>query len=172
MLEATFVMIKPNVMKKPKQEQERILKHIMDLFSKRNLSIIALKQHKLSLEQARNHYKEHEGKVFFENLTHYMADDVLSMVVLGENAIAEVRLLVGPANVERAKIEFPNSIRALYGDPTNAAANAIHASDSTESAEREINHIFPEMHFQQPNSISHKKVLCKEKNNFCSNKKD
>lgn len=160
MIEATFVMIKPNVMKLEKSLRNRIKRDIVERYINMGLDVIGIKDTTLSLEQAEEHYQEHKGKDFYEDLTHFMiSDEVCMMIVVGENAIEKVRKENGPTNVLKAREEAPTSIRALYGDPTFAAANAIHASDSKESAEREINRFFPEINFKQPGAKEAKEQI-------------
>ena len=150
MIEFTFVMIKPNIMNKEKEERNQIIKNILSRYVEAGLDITLKEETTLTLKQAREHYKEHEGKDFYDDLTHFMADKVTKMVVYGENAIEKVRTINGPTNVEKARKEAPNSLRALYGDIKFAPANAVHASDSKESAEREINYFYEGIHFKQP----------------------
>jgi nucleoside-diphosphate kinase len=84
-------------------------------------------------------YIEKEG--FFAELVEFMCSGpVVAMVLEGENAISKVRELIGPTDSEEARKVAPNSIRALFG--TDKGKNAIHASDSKESAFYEIPYIF------------------------------
>ena len=62
------------------------------------------------------------------------------MVLAKENAIKDWRTLIGPTNVELARQEVPRSMRAQYG--TDTTHNAVHGSDSSESARREIKFFF------------------------------
>ena len=81
---------------------------------------------------------EHDGKPFFEKLVEYMTSGpVIVQVLEGENAIALNRELMGATNPEDAE---PGTIRADFAD--NIDANAVHGSDSPESAAREIDYFF------------------------------
>ena len=62
------------------------------------------------------------------------------MELVADNAILAWRQFIGPTNTQKAKQEAPNSIRGLFG--TDGTRNAVHGSDSTESAERELNFWF------------------------------
>jgi nucleoside-diphosphate kinase len=82
----------------------------------------------------KRHYKEHEGKPFFEDLCSEMANkDVSAIVITGENAVARLRQLTGATDPLRAA---SGTLRRKYG--TSVRQNAVHASDSVESANREI----------------------------------
>lgn len=70
-----------------------------------------------------------------------MSSDVcVGMELVGEGSIQKWREFIGPTNTQRAQQEAPNSIRALFG--TDGTKNAVHGSDSQESAHREINFWF------------------------------
>ena len=154
MIEATYVMIKPNIAKLEASLKDPIVKDIISRYNACGLDVIAMKKARLTLEQAEVHYDHLKDEDFFEELTNFMADEVIEMIVIGENAVEVVRKINGPTNVLKARKESPNSIRALYGDPNFACANAIHASDSKENAEIEINRFFPELHFKQPKFLN------------------
>ncbi len=81
------------------------------------------------------HYKEHEGKDFYEGLIQQLTGELVVAAIFEgpEGMIQKVRDLVGVTDPARAK---PGTIRATYGE--SVRDNAIHASDSPESAEREI----------------------------------
>lgn len=95
----------------------------------------------MTVAQARQFYAEHTGKPFFENLTNFIASDVVvGMELVSENAVAKWRELMGPTNPIQAKTEAPNSIRAYFG--TEGTHNAVHGSDSATSANRELAYFF------------------------------
>ena len=136
-IQQTLVLIKPDAL------QKGITGNIMSILSQANLKIIGLKITKVSQELAELHYKEHKEKPFFKDLINFLqgkdhADRVIAIVYQGENAIDKIRALTGSAHPEKAE---PTSIRGRYGrinSKTQNIENAIHASDSLESAEREI----------------------------------
>ena len=83
-------------------------------------------------------YAEHEGKPFFEDLKKFMTSGPVFVQVLeGENAVQKNRDLMGSTNPKEAKI---GTIRADFAKSIDA--NAIHGSDSKESAKREIEYFF------------------------------
>jgi len=82
-----------------------------------------------------NHYAEHKEKSFFHELVDFILEGpVMAMVVEGENVIEVIRLMVGDKDPRQAS---PGTIRGEFANSTTK--NIIHASDSVESAEREIN---------------------------------
>ena len=108
---------------------------------------------------AREHYAEHRGKPFYENLIDYLtgrihyADEihkrrVVALVYVGENAVARIREVAGPTNPHTARDTAPGTIRSLGTlvsndtplpkDSVNRIDNLIHASATQDEAEREI----------------------------------
>ncbi len=126
--ERTFLMIKPEGV------ERGLIGEIIGRFERKGFKIIAMKLLKISREVAEKQYEEHRGKDFFEGLVSYMSSaPTVSMVIEGENAIAVAREMAGVTNPKLAK---PGTIRGDYG--IDVQRNVIHASDSEESAKREI----------------------------------
>ena len=130
--EQTFVMLKPGVL------QRKICGEIIKRIEQKGFHIQALKMMMIPKELCQTHYAEHEGKEFYAPLTSYMTSGpVVAMVLAGDNVISRLRMLCGTTVVETA---LPGTIR---GDlATHTRMNVIHASDSTQSAEREIGLFF------------------------------
>jgi nucleoside-diphosphate kinase len=130
--ERTFSMLKPGVL------QRRIAGEIIHRIEQKGFQISAMKIMKISRELCETHYAEHKEKPFFEGLVKYMTSGpVIAMILEGEKAISHLRLLCGATNVDEAA---PGTIRGDYASVTQM--NIIHASDSVESAEREIKLFF------------------------------
>lgn len=126
--EKTYVMLKPGVL------QRRLVGEILTRIERKGLDLVALKLMRIDTDLAQRHYGEHEGKPFFNGLIEYITSGpVIAMVIGGEGAIARVRMLAGATKVEESQ---PGTIRGDYGAVTTK--NIIHASDSPQSAEREI----------------------------------
>jgi nucleoside-diphosphate kinase len=103
-------------------------------------TITALELRTLDRATLETHYAEHEGRPFYEPLLDFMASGPsVALVVEGERVIEGLRALAGPTDPIAAA---PGSIRGDYG--TSVRENLIHASDSEESAERELKIFFPE----------------------------
>ena len=131
-MERTFVMIKPDAV------QRGLVGEIISRLEKKGLKIVAMKMINVSRELAERHYAEHREKPFFESLVSYITSaPVVAMVVEGKNAVKVVRTLVGATNPQEA---LPGTIRGDFG--MDIGRNVIHASDSLESAEREISLFF------------------------------
>jgi len=131
-VERTFVMIKPDAV------QRGLVGEIISRLEKKGLKIVAMKMINVSRELAERHYAEHREKPFFESLVSYITSaPVVAMVVEGKNAVKVVRTLVGATNPQEA---LPGTIRGDFG--MDIGRNVIHASDSLESAEREISLFF------------------------------
>ncbi len=127
-MEKTFVLLKPGIL------ERRLYGEIIARFERKNLSIIGMKLLHVSQELAELHYAEHHGKPFYNDLIAYITSSpVLAIAVQGSDAIARIRQLAGATRVEDAS---PGTIRGDFAESTTQ--NVIHASDSSESAEREL----------------------------------
>lgn len=104
-------------------------------------------------------YAEHIGKPFFPTLEEFMTSDVvIGMELVAANAIQKWRSFIGPTNSLKAKAEAPNSIRAMFG--TDGTKNAVHGSDSTASASREINFFFDGTRNMKTSAVLNNCSLC------------
>lgn len=137
-MERTLVLIKPDAMIK------RLAGNIITDLYNLNLKMIGLKLVNVQRELAEQHYEEHKEKPFFQELIQHITgelhnnENVIAIVYQGENAISKVRDAVGKTNPDECE---PHHIRGKYGKihtKTNCHETVIHASDSKESAEREI----------------------------------
>lgn len=131
-VERTFSIIKPDAVGRD------IIGEILSRFEKNGLSVVASRMLRLSEEQAKGFYAEHEGRPFYNDLVAYMTSGpVVVQVLEGEDAIAANRRLMGATNPKDAE---PGTIRADFAE--SVEANAVHGSDSPASAEREIAFFF------------------------------
>ena len=131
-IERTFSIIKPDAVSK------NVIGEITSRFEKAGLKIIASKMLHMTQTQAEGFYAEHKERPFFPDLVGFMTSGpVIVQVLEGENAIAANRDLMGATNPKEAE---PGTIRADYAQSIDA--NAVHGSDSPESAEREIAYFF------------------------------
>ena len=133
-MEKTLSIIKPDAVAK------NVLGKILDRFESVGLKIIAIKMLHLDKDMAEGFYAEHKGKPFFDKLINFMTSGpVVVQVLSGENAIKTNRELMGNTNPEEAA---QGTIRSDFAESIDA--NAVHGSDSSESAEREISYFFNE----------------------------
>jgi len=131
-MERTFVMLKPGVL------QRRIAGELITRLERKGLHLIAMKLMRIPKELAQEHYGEHKGKDFYPDLVEYTTSaPVIAMVLEGDEAVMIVRKMAGSTRVENAE---PGTIRGDYAFHT--WRNIIHASDSTDSAQREIKLFF------------------------------
>ena len=131
-IERTLSIIKPDAVGK------NVIGKIISRFEENNLYLIAGKLVHLSDEMASGFYAEHEGKPFFNDLKKFMTSGPVFVQVLeGENAVQKNRDLMGSTNPKEAA---PGTIRAYFANSIDA--NAVHGSDSVESAKREIEYFF------------------------------
>ena len=131
-LERTLSIIKPDAVAKGHVEE------ICERLNSNGLTIIKKQSLHLDLNKAEGFYIEHKGKPFFEDLVTFMTSGPVQVQVLeGEEAISKYRDVMGNTNPQEAA---PGTIRADFADSIDA--NAVHGSDSPESAKREIEYFF------------------------------
>jgi nucleoside-diphosphate kinase len=131
-VERTLSIVKPDAVGK------NVIGEIYSRFEKNGLRLVAVKMLQLSEEVAGGFYAEHEGRPFFPDLIGFMTSGPVCVQVLeGENAVAVNRELMGATNPQEAEA---GSIRADFAESIDA--NAVHGSDSAESAAREIAYFF------------------------------
>ncbi|MFK0045791.1 nucleoside-diphosphate kinase [Streptomyces sp. NPDC090741] len=134
MTQRTLVILKPDAVRRG-----LIGEIIGRIERKAGWTVPALELRTLDQETLEAHYGEHKGKPFYEPLMGFMASGpVVVLVAEGERVIEGVRQLAGPTDPIAAA---PGSIRGDFGTITRE--NLIHASDSEESAERELKLFFP-----------------------------
>jgi nucleoside-diphosphate kinase len=132
MKQRSFVMLKPDAVKR------RLTGEVLGRFEKRGLNIMAAKMMIIDNNLARKHYGEHSEKPFFKDLVEYITSGpVLAAVIEGKECIALIRKMVGATNPQEADL---GTIRGDYAIDTGR--NIIHASDSPDSASREISLFF------------------------------
>ncbi|MDE0422056.1 MAG: nucleoside-diphosphate kinase [Gammaproteobacteria bacterium] len=130
--ERTLSILKPDAVAK------NLIGEIYSRFEKGGLAIVAAKMVRLTPDVAGGFYAEHRGKPFYEPLIDYMCSGPIVVQVLeGRNAISINRRLMGATDPQQAA---PGTIRADFAQSIDA--NAVHGSDSPESAEREIAYFF------------------------------
>jgi nucleoside-diphosphate kinase len=138
--ERTFIAVKPDAV------QRGLIGEIVKRFETKGYKVIGLKMIRVSDEQAKAHYAEHEGKPFYPRLIRYIqSGPIVAMVVQGYGAVAGARHMMGCTDPNKADM---GTIRADFAQVMEY--NVVHGSDSIESAEREIaiyfdeNELFPE----------------------------
>ena len=131
-MEQTLSIIKPNAL------HDRNMGNIISYFEREGLAIIGAKLMHLTKEKAEGFYIEHKGRPFFGELIQFMiSGPVMILVLQAEGAVEKNRDIMGATNPAEAK---EGTIRNLYA--RSIGENAVHGSDSQESAEREINYFF------------------------------
>ena len=131
-MERTVVLIKPDGI------QRGLVGEIMHRFERKGLKLVGLKMVAMTDVMLDSWYAHHKDKPFFETLKTFMEwTPVVAMVWEGLEAIAAVRKIVG---ITKAREAEAGSIRGDFG--MSGSQNIIHASDSLESAEKELGLIF------------------------------
>ena len=135
MSERTLVLIKPDAVRRG------FIGEIISRFERKGLAIDAMVLREMSAELADAHYAEHLQKAFYPPLKEFMTGGPLvAMILSGDRAIDVVRMIAGATD---GRVAAPGTIR---GDLSlSNRDNLVHASDSAESAKREIALWFPEL---------------------------
>jgi len=132
-LERTLSIIKPDAVKK------NVIGKILARFEAAGLRIVAARMLHMSREQAEGFYAVHRQRPFFRDLVEFMTSGpVLIQVLEGENAIAKNRQLMGATDPKKAE---RGTIRADFAESIDA--NAVHGSDSPDTARMEVGYFFP-----------------------------
>jgi len=131
-MEQTLFLIKPDTL------ERNLIGKIISRIEETPLRILEMKMVLLTREKTEQFYAEHKGEEFYNRLINYMADKrIVALKLEGKNAIKHLRDLVGATDPAQAE---KNTIRAAYGLGT--PQNSVHASDSAESAKRELGFFF------------------------------
>ncbi|MEA2625268.1 MAG: nucleoside-diphosphate kinase [Candidatus Binatota bacterium] len=134
-MERTLSIVKPDAVGKGK------IGEVVRLLEAGGLRVAAARLLMLAKEDARRFYAVHRERPFFESLTTFMSEGpALVMVLEGENAITRNREIMGATDPAKAAA---GTIRAALG--TNVERNAVHGSDSPETARSEISFFFSEL---------------------------
>ena len=131
-VERTLSIIKPDAVAK------NVIGQIVSRFEGANLKVVEMSLRSLSKADAEGFYAEHSERPFFADLVAFMTSGpVIVQVLEGENAVITNRDLMGATNPKDAAA---GTIRSDFADSIDA--NAVHGSDSVESATREIAYFF------------------------------
>ena len=134
-MDRTLILVKPDAFAR------NLTGEIIARFERKGLRIAALKHMTMDVRLAEQHYAEHEGKPFFEELVSFITSGPLVALVLeGQDAVKAARQVIGATNPLEAA---PGSIRGDFA--IEVGQNMVHGSDSPESAAREVGIFFPEL---------------------------
>ena len=132
MAELTLIILKPDAI------QRGLLGAVLSRFEKRSFIIAGMKMVKLTPELLKEHYAHIADKPFFPGIAKFMSScPVVVAVIEGKEAVESVRAMCGPTNARKAA---PGTIRGDYS--LSMQCNVIHASDSVESAQKEVARFF------------------------------
>lgn len=130
--ERTLSIIKPDAVR------GNYIGEIISTFENNGLKVVGIKMLHLSKKDSMMFYDVHKDRPFYKDLANFMSESpVVIMVLEGENAIAKNRLLMGATNPQQAR---PGTIRARFA--ANVQSNAVHGSDTPETAQKEIAFFF------------------------------
>ena len=131
-IEKSLVMVKPDGVAKG------AVGDVISRFEKAGLKIIGLKMVSMDKKTAQGFYVVHKERPFYNDLTNFMSSGPTAVIALeGEGAIAKIRDMMGPTDSKKA---LKGTIRGDCG--TDVERNAVHGSDSKESADFEIPYFF------------------------------
>jgi len=131
-IERTLILVKPDGVRRG------LVGEVISRFERRGFKIVGLKMLKLTRQEAEELYAPHRGREFFEGLIRFMTSGpIVAMVIEGECAVKIARVMVGATRPGEAD---PGTIRGDFSLDTRE--NVVHASDSPQNAERELEVIF------------------------------
>lgn len=142
--ERSLIIIKPDAL------QRSLVGEIITRFEKKGLKIIGMKMLYLNDESTKRHYAHIKDKDFFPRIQRFMTSaPVIVMAVSGLDIISAIRIIVGPTR----SFEAPaGTIRGDYA--LSMQSNIVHASESKEAAQAEIEHFFEESELMEYEKIS------------------
>ncbi len=130
--ERSLLLIKPDAL------QRGLVGAIISRFETKGFKIAGMKMLQIPKELSREHYAHLVEKPFYPDLEKFMTEQpIVALVVEGKDAVEVVRLIVGPTNASKAP---GGTVRGDFSNSTSR--NVIHASDSKETAEKEIKRFF------------------------------
>lgn len=128
----TLLIVKPDAV------QRKLIGHIIGRVEKAGFRIVEMRMLTLTEQKARAFYAVHEGKAFLDSLVKFMTSGpVVPMLLEKENAVQDLRTLIGATDPKRAAC---GTIRQEIA--VDIEKNSVHASDSDENAAKEISHFF------------------------------
>lgn len=134
MSESTLLIIKPDAV------ERNLIGKIVDRLETAGFVVAEMRLVRLKQEDAERFYQVHTGKPFFDELVAFMTSGpVVAMKLTKENAVADLRVLIGATNPAEAAC---GTIRQCYA--LSLTKNSVHASDSPENAKTEVTFFFPE----------------------------
>ena len=132
MADQTLIIVKPDAVKR------NLVEEILLRFEKRGFKISKMKTFSFTVEMAKQFYSIHSSKPFFDELVSFITSGkVTAAIIEGEDVIDVTREIIGKTNPKEAA---PGTIRGDFG--LGITENSIHASDSKESFDKEVNVIF------------------------------
>jgi nucleoside-diphosphate kinase len=134
-MERTLILIKPDAFAR------NLSGEIIARFERKGLKLVAMSLLTMTRELASQHYAEHEGKPFYDELVTFITSGPLvAMVLDGEQAVVAARQVIGATDPLKATT---GSIRGDFA--IEVGQNMVHGSDSPESAAREVGLFFPDL---------------------------
>ena len=136
-MQRSLVLLKPDCI------QRRLIGDIIGRFERKGLNIVAMKMLTVTPEMSRQHYAEHADKPFYPSLEQFITSSpIVAMAIEGLEAITIIRAMLGATSGLAAA---PGTIRGDFS--SSRQMNLVHASDSPESAARELDLYFAEEEF-------------------------
>jgi nucleoside-diphosphate kinase len=134
-MERTLILVKPDAFAR------NLTGEIIARFERKGLALVAMRLMTMPRELAEQHYAEHDGKPFYEELVTFITSGPLvAMVLEGEQAVVAARQVIGATDPLKA------TTGSIRGDFAIAVGqNMVHGSDAPESAAREVALFFPEL---------------------------
>ena len=132
MIEQTLIIVKPDAVKR------NLVEEILSRFEKKGFTILKQKTLNFTTKMANEFYSVHSAKPFFDELVSFITSgEVAAAIIERDNAVSLTREIIGNTNPKEAS---SGTIRGDFG--ISITENSIHASDSSESFDKEVNVVF------------------------------
>ncbi|MCA9130640.1 MAG: nucleoside-diphosphate kinase [Planctomycetales bacterium] len=152
MLQRSLVLLKPDCV------ERRLMGQVISRFEAKGLNIVAMKMLRVSPELSKQHYQEHVEKPFYPSLEEFITSaPIVALAVEGLDVIRLIRDMLGATNGLNAA---PGTIRGDYS--SSRQMNLVHASDSPESAKRELALYFADADFCEHELLLTKSLRAKD----------
>lgn len=131
-MERTLILLKPDAV------ERSLVGEVVSRFEKKGLKLVGMKMIKMTPALSKEHYAHITDKPFYPDIEKFITSKpIVALVLEGKEVVEVVRLILGPTNSRKA------SAGTIRGDLSNSPArNIVHASDSVETAEKEIKRFF------------------------------
>ncbi|XP_062507161.1 nucleoside diphosphate kinase 6-like [Corticium candelabrum] len=151
-LQLILAFLKPDIC-----QHKTLVQEVTSRIVSNRFYVVRSKIVQLTRSQAEEFYFAHRGRFFFTRLVGMISSGpIIPLILARHNAVQQWRDMMGPTKTFRAKVVSPHTIRSQFG--LTDTRNAVHGSDSIDSARCEISFFFPEFDFDKWMNVDEEKL--------------